>query len=146
MYKCSRIENNDYDRVVFYKSKFYKLLGYRAYTVDEVYDFHDDINSVWKDVRWLYKEPEMNGLITLLHGNSRSLVRKITLNEIVLGYSGIINEAKKSGLNCEDAIDLFVEDISKYLLLSTERYKSGKYLLNEQILKRLQLKITNKTK
>lgn len=145
-YPCCTFEKKNYNEVIFYRGDFYDMYGFRANTIQEMSTLKECLEEEWKDLKWCPWDRAIIGHVRLVVGHSTEISRMITVSEITMSYKELMNKAKESGMDCERAIRYFSLDISEYLIISVEAYRTGNYDLNTQMLKRLQLKINNKDK
>ena len=151
-YKCCTIDKQGYRDVILYRGNYYTTYGYRGWTQDEVHEVERDLSKYWKDVHTAWKddkyhiEDNMDGTVAMIIGNTLCVRRTITKEELLLGYKGLLKKAEDSGLDCDIALKRYVRDVSNYLCISENQFKSGKYNLTDKLINRIHLKINNKNK
>lgn len=157
--KCSlHASGFGYVQPVLFRGKFYNLhaLG-KINTLEEIsgaanylyeIDRSFDVAEYWNswDSKCDTDAGQNFSKVRFIDGHSRYVYRDITLRELQMGYSGLIKAQKDFEEDCEKPMKMFVRDVCNILQLSEKRYKSGKYNLNDQMIKRLHSKIQYKSK
>jgi hypothetical protein len=150
-YPVSKIEMG-YEKPIFYRGSWYVISGYRAVTQEEVSDTHNQLSHHWTDLVIEYSDwdelikDNMMGEVYLLCGHSLNIKRKITLAELQMSYKKIEEMAKTLDQDCSRPLRWWRVLVSSFLMIDEDRYVSGRYDINTQIIKRLHAKINHKTK
>jgi hypothetical protein len=131
---------------VFYKGRFYYLHFFGGlWNQQEIGDAYSYLVEMDKDLKTYGMYGENFSKVRLLKGNTAEIIRTITLQELQMTWLELKAKAKEFGGDCKESMTMFMEDLCGILKIPEGRYKSGKYNLNDQMIKRLHSKIQYET-
>lgn len=172
-YPVSLFDNSSCKITVIYRGKVYSIAGMPSWTIPEISKLYACLSDLWKDVYHDSKMPDIirskgiiegkqnshyfdfardkynKSFIPFINGNTDAIYRKITVADLSTPYKEIeksVKEFEEDKEEAERVLSLYSIHMAEYLCLTVKRYKNGSFNLNDQMIKRLHLKINSKTK
>lgn len=162
-YPVSIFEYRDYRQTVIYRGEVYTISGLRSVTQGEVWKLCNHLIHIWPDLDCDSKMPFKpfadgkdwfdrkynSSMIEMISGHSASIYRKITLKDLQTPYKHIekkVFDMKNDKDDENQTLRSYAHFMSEYLQVKVDRYKNGSFNLNDQMIKRLHLKINSKNK
>jgi hypothetical protein len=156
---CSIISLSSFPkRIVFYKGDFYFLHSFQSISNQkEMYEACYYLSELDKTSDIIDYGEDNFSRVTFIEGLNTNIYRDITLSELQMSYKDLLKKSNKFDkeneksmdrfLNSsEDAMNIFIKDVCQILCITESSYKSGRYNLNDQMIKRLHRKIQYKSK
>lgn len=162
-YRVSTFDDSSYKETVIYRGNVYTIAGLRLVTQGEVSKVCNHLENIWPDLEYCstmpfnpspvdrdwFHEKYNSSLISMISGHSVAIYRKITAKDLQTPYKQIekkVFEITDDKEHAESVLRKYAHYMAEYLQVSVDRYKRGSFKLNDQMIKRLHLKINSKTK